>query len=313
MSGPSRAGPVLAIGLLAACGGDQGPARGGEPAADEGVIVFVSARSGAGDLYRYDPATGEIERTIGTPEPEGTPRWDPAGGRLVHQRFVRDTATLYVGDEALFVDPTIEAGPQWSSRGRIVYAAARDGQIDLYSASSDGDDERALTADTLVERYPAWSPDGALVAYAKRLETGWDVFTLDPATGVETRRTREGRYVGHLAWSPDGGRIAFDHFFPVPEGTPDGQAEIAVLDLATGAVARLTTRAGNDLVPTWSPDGRRIAFGADVRNEGNWDVWIVEVDAPGAPLRVTTAPGYDGAPVWIPGTSEGSAATETPR
>jgi Tol biopolymer transport system component/tRNA A-37 threonylcarbamoyl transferase component Bud32 len=58
--------------------------------------------------------------------------------------------------------------------------------------------------------------------------------------------------------SPDGGRLA------VEKRDPDrGSTDLWTVDLARGAFSRLTSTAGFESVPTWSPDGRRIALGTD--------------------------------------------------
>ena len=50
--------------------------------------------------------------------------------------------------------------------------------------------------------------------------------------------------------------------------------------------------------PSWSPDGKLIAYMSDV--SGNWDIWVVQ-DAVGQPVNLTTDhTGYDGAPSWSP-------------
>lgn len=57
------------------------------------------------------------------------------------------------------------------------------------------------------------------------------------------------------------------------------------------------TSGGLDRQPTWSPDGRAIAFVSD--REGSADIWIRPADSP-APYRVTTSPAQDWQPAWAP-------------
>ena len=259
-------------------------------------IVFQSARSGQGDLYAVDPASGETKRIFGTDLGEGGVRYDAARGRLVHQRFEEDPeqVVLATGADALFVDPNGDTPPSWSPKGgRIVYVASRGGQEDLYLADADGTHEVQLTNDAEVDRYPVWSPDGRHVAFARKAETGWDVFKMSPdPSATPVRLTQLGEYVGHLDWSPDGSQIAFDRLY-------DGQTEIAVLDLESGEIRRLTERAGNDMVPAWSPDGAQIAFAGEPEGSGNWDLWTVDVSTLEI-SRLTTEEGYDGRPVYVP-------------
>jgi Tol biopolymer transport system component len=47
--------------------------------------------------------------------------------------------------------------------------------------------------------------------------------------------------------------------------------------------------------PTWSPDGRKIAF--DARRDGNTDIYVMNADGSGL-TQMTNGPGYDGMPSW---------------
>lgn len=256
-------------------------------------IVFSSGRSGDGDIYAINPATGETIQVAATAAPEGTARYDRARNRVVHHRYDEDGARLVSGGNDLFVDPNGDVAPDWSPDGEwIVYAEQGAATEGLFRARTDGSEPQRLTAGEAIDRYPAWSPDGKRIVFARRLGSGWDLFVRTVADNTEERLTSDGKYVGHPAWSPDGSRIAFDTFY-------GEQTEIAVLDLATRAIARLTDRAGNDLIPAWSADGRRIAFGGELDGAGNWDLWLVDVET----LRVerlTREPSYDGGPVFVP-------------
>ena len=62
--------------------------------------------------------------------------------------------------------------------------------------------------------------------------------------------------------SPDGKRMARQMVDPV-RGNPD----IWVEDLHDGSLVRVTTATGSDLLPVWSPDGRRLAYGSGTLKE----------------------------------------------
>src|SRR6185295_10643016 len=69
---------------------------------------------------------------------------------------------------------------------------------------------------------------------------------------------------------------------------------------ADGSQARPVTRLGRtSAVPSWSPDGRRLAFQSNVRG-GHFEIYSIDVD--GAGLRRETRSAIDTIdPAWSPG------------
>lgn len=61
------------------------------------------------------------------------------------------------------------AGPQASAstpeNGRIVFTRYRGGQMSLYTIEPSGADERAVSAASGNQEFPAWSPDGTRLAF----------------------------------------------------------------------------------------------------------------------------------------------------
>lgn len=64
-----------------------------------------------------------------------------------------------------------------------------------------------------------------------------------------------------------------------------------------GTAARLTSAAGSETLPKFSPDGSKVAFVADY--DGNTDIYVIDA-AGGAPLRVTFHPGREVLCSWHP-------------
>jgi serine/threonine protein kinase len=61
----------------------------------------------------------------------------------------------------------------------------------------------------------------------------------------------------------------------------------------------LTTLAGVERSPTFSPDGDRVAFSWNGSKQDNADIYVQQINS-GAPLRLTTAPEPDYSPAWSP-------------
>ena len=92
------------------------------------------------------------------------------------------------------------------------------------------------------------------IAYGVRLGT-----VARDGTAV---RMSERQPQGWPRLSPDGKRIARQMVDPV-RGNPD----IWVEDLHDGSLVRVTTATGSDLLPVWSPDGLRLAYGSGTLKE----------------------------------------------
>jgi tricorn protease-like protein len=100
--------------------------------------------------------------------------------------------------------------------------------------------------------------------------------------------------VHHLAFSPDGRRIAFARHVPGTVG-PMGyrRSEIWTIN-ASGGEARRVTRGGSDADPAWSNDGRHILFSRHVFTAaGDWADAIFSVRADGGRVRRVTTPAVD--------------------
>lgn len=73
--------------------------------------------------------------------------------------------------------------------------------------------------------------------------------------------------------------------------------DLMVADVTTGRSIRLTSNPGPERDPTWSPDGRSLAFSA--RWDGNWDLYRLDL-ADGHITRLTDDLAYEGHPAWSP-------------
>src|SRR5439155_1591616 len=109
---------------------------------------------------------------------------------------------------------------------------------------------------------PAWSPDGATIAYTgMNLRGGRDIYLLDVASGSIERLTHS-PLAGEAkpTWSPDGRSIAFERGVP-RRGCCGSQTtgSIVVMDFRDGRASRIV-RMREAAAPAWSPDGRWIAF-----------------------------------------------------
>lgn len=275
---------VLATVMLLSCQEDVRELRNSDP-----WIVYVSERNGSSNINAINPITKETVFIAETNSPESIVRYDPHKDRIV---FPLLNGMLTDGKNDLFQTPNNKVPPSWSSKGKIVYSIESMKGGDLFIASSDGSNEKRITNDPAFERYPVYNSSGDKIVYVKQVESGWDLFMLDIATKEETRLTELEKFVAHPSWSLDGKKIAFQIMYK-------GQTEIAVLHIESGEVTRLTNSPGNDSMPSWAPDSFTIAFGGDAENDGNFDIWTIDIETRDM-RKWTDHAGYDGNPIFVP-------------
>jgi Tol biopolymer transport system component/DNA-binding winged helix-turn-helix (wHTH) protein len=114
---------------------------------------------------------------------------------------------------------------------------------------------------------PAWSPSGRQIAYLSRSPNGLGLYLVDLRPDDTARGPARKLFIpqqpshweqGALAWSPDGKSLIFpDHSGSQPNSS------IFQLDLQTLDARSITSPPPGwegDLNPSWSPDGKKIAF-----------------------------------------------------
>jgi dipeptidyl aminopeptidase/acylaminoacyl peptidase len=95
----------------------------------------------------------------------------------------------------------------------IVFVSTRDGNREIYSMDSDGNQETNLSNHPADESDPSWSPDAKTIVFVRAVTGGAEIWLMD-AGGANQRRVSLAvrgtpPYAASPRWSPDGSRIAF--------------------------------------------------------------------------------------------------------
>jgi tricorn protease len=272
-----------------------------------GKVWFLSDREGPVTLFNYDPATRRVARAI---EHRGMDfksasaaqdaivveqfgalhLYDIKSGRFEPVKVSVSADLEEVRERYIKVGTRLTNAAISPSGVRAVFEA----RGEIITVPEDKGDARNLTnSPGVMERDPAWSPDGASVAYFSD-ESGEYALHVAPQDG----RTPPRKIVLGPAssiyrsprWSPDSRRIAF----------VDVHLAVWYVDLDTGKpvrVARDRYYGGlGDLVPSWSPDSKWLAYVTRLDNYmGAVHVYSI---ADGKATQVTDGMSDARDPVW---------------
>ena len=163
----------------------------------------------------------------------------------------------------------------WSPDGRtLVYTGGRNNEFDVFAIASDGSGtERNLTNSKGLDDGPEYSPDGKHI-YFNSVRTGtMQIWRMKPDGSSPEQLTGDdwNNWFPHV--SPDGQSIAFISF-PKDVSPSDHpyykRVMLRVMPAAGGmprTVAYVYGGQGTINVPSWSPDGKMLAF---VSNSGQY-------------------------------------------
>ena len=240
--------------------GSQIAAVGIQSQGEKGFINIINTRDGQ-TIYKLEPSPGGFASVTWSPDD----RFIAVGGYdqaiwIINIQEEQVVTTLY-GHMATVI--TLD----WSADGtRLVSGGATDRQVILWDMTTYEEIIRVETGDPWSVSF---SPNDQQIAVGGL--GGLRVFpaSLQVGEGREQKQfTLSERYIGALAWSPDGTRIVFG-----TQAFTSKSAQIYIIDISSGSIvsdyaAQVETIFGI----AWSPDNRLIATYSSDGFINTWEV-----------------------------------------
>jgi TolB protein len=198
----------------------------------DGNMLAISSHTGKENhsMVHTLPLGGGKPKRITPTGPSYLHGWSPDGKFLVYTGLRNGDYDIYRipvegGDEIrLTTAPGLDDGPEYTPDGRYIYFnSVRSGHMQIWRMKPDGSDQEQLTDDEYNNWFPHISPDGKWVAFLTYL-----VNEAEPSDHPPARRV-------------------YLRMMPLDGGTPK-------------VLAYLYGGQGTMNVPSWSPDGKRMAF-----------------------------------------------------
>jgi TolB protein len=261
---------------------------------NERVVDTVETRTGR-EVYVSDYDGANQMRVTANRRLNISPSWSPDGRSIAYSSYTRIqpqimVSNVYQGTREVLTDEKSSAFlPVFSPDGsRIAFMSQRDGNSEIYVMNRNGSGVRRLTNNNAGDSTPTWSPTGTQIAFTSDRSGSPQIWVMD-AEGLNVRRLTFGEsWADRATWSP----APFNEIAYAAQSGPG--YDIRIFDVATGQTRTLTDGVGTNESPTFSPNGRHIAFISS--RLGKMNIFTMARDGKG--LRQITRNGTNTYPNW---------------
>ncbi len=247
---------------------------------------------GGGDakIWIVNAQTGE-KKLLLEGRDSTAPAWSPQGNRIAFwglkgssgQRDIWTVGVSRKDSVAVTDDPPVDWNPVWSPDGKyLYYISDRSGSMNLRRVPIDpqtgklqGQPENVTTPSAWIENISFASNPNQLVYAAFDNRSEIQKISFDPVaeklTSAPQQVTSSTDFFDVATVSSDGEWLTFFTVWP--------QQDIYVIRTDGTQKTKLTDDLYRDRYPSWSPDGKSIAFMSD--RSGQYDLWLIQRDGSG--------------------------------
>ena len=252
---------------------------------------------GISNIYMADYDGARQQRVTISKSLDISPVWSPDGRSIAFSSWrtsFQDIYVLYPYGGPELQNPTKGNSskqnylPAWSPDGsKLAFTSNRDGNAEIYVMNRDGSGVQRVTNHPMIDVTPTWSPTGTQLAFTSDRTGTPQIYTVN-ADGTQLQQITRESYCDRPTWSPAPlNEIAYS-------ARSGGGNIIKVFDFATRSTRALTDNIGNNESPTFSPNGRHIAFVSS--RAGKEQIFTIHRDGSG--LRQITKTGTNRYPHW---------------
>jgi len=182
-----------------------------------------------------------------------------------------------------------------ANMGKIVFVAERDGNREIYTMDTNGNNQTNLTNNAADDNTPSCSPDGTKIAFLSNRDGGmYELYVMNSNGSNVTKITNNSNNqisFSRAGWSSDGTKIAFT-------SNKEGAWAIYTMD-TNGANQTRIGDLGDNREPVWSPDGSKIAFHSS-RQDAKYEIYSMSSSGANITRLTYTTGGWAIRQAWAP-------------